>query len=304
MKNLSAFLSARLRWVGIVSSVALLAGCAQFNLRSAQQPVVPDVSFGSKPVTVNGFLIPGMLFDQAIAQRIAQGQADTPALREAVREDIINRELLAQEAVVMGLDRTEKLRVRVQQARQAAMAEIALEELVARNPVTDAEVKAEYDRQIATLGDLASLFEYRVRLITVDTEAEAKEIYVSLRKRVSFERLAKERSKDASKEQGGLLDWLLPEQMLPEVAAAVTTLKKGTNAAAPIKTPGGWNVIRLEDVRNYAPPTLKEVSDRIRRGIAQQKRTEILRKLRQTAKIATPTPAQAAAATLSPQAPQ
>lgn len=288
MKIVSAVLTANWRWLGIAMASLVIAGCAKPPDPPAEDPAATQNVPPTSPVLVNGALVTSNMFELAIAARLAQGQQDSLTLRQSVREDVINREILAQQATVLKLDQLEKTQLRLQLSRQLVMADQAMDELMSRSPVTDAEMRAEYNRQIASLGDPKTLFEYRVGLITVDTEADAKTILARLKKKVPFEQLARERSKDASKDSGGLLDWLQPNQMLPAVSQVVTQLEKGAVAPAPIQTPGGWNVIRLVDVRQYEPPALAEVGDRIRRSLIQQKRAEIIRRLRASAKITTP----------------
>jgi peptidyl-prolyl cis-trans isomerase C len=89
-----------------------------------------------------------------------------------------------------------------------------------------------------------------------------------------------------SKEQGGLLDWLSPLQMVPAISTVVVNLKAGMLAAAPILNQGGWNVIRVEEIRPFKPPTLDQSRDQIRELLIRQQRAALIRKLRAEAKVA------------------
>jgi peptidyl-prolyl cis-trans isomerase C len=73
------------------------------------------------------------------------------------------------------------------------------------NPVTDDQLKAEYDKLVASVPETK---QYHARHILVGSEAEAKAVIESLRKGKAFDLLAKEKSKDpGSKGNGGDLGW-------------------------------------------------------------------------------------------------
>jgi peptidyl-prolyl cis-trans isomerase C len=158
-------------------------------------------------------------------------------------------------------------------------------EHISKNPVSDSDVKKEYDRQLALLGEPGQIMEYRVRIAVLPTDAEAKAVLARIRKGESFEKVAKEKSRDRSKDQGGLLDWMLPNQMIPAVSNVVVNLSKGALSAVPLRTPAGWTVLKVEDTRQFKPPSLDESKDRIRNALTQQKRAEFIRGLRASAKV-------------------
>jgi peptidyl-prolyl cis-trans isomerase C len=229
--------------------------------------------------------IPQALFERTLKQRLARGGKDTPQLRAAIKEELISRELLAQEALKSGLDKSPSAQDQISQARQAILIQLLVAEKAAQNPITDAQVKAEYDRQIAALGEPGSVMEYRLRLAVLKDEAEARDVLARVRKGESFEKLTKDRSIDRSKEQGGLLDWLLPNQMIPAISNVVVNLSKGTVAAAPVRTPTGWTVFKIEDTRKFKAPTLEESKARIKRALEARQNAEYMRTLRSSAKV-------------------
>ena len=231
---------------------------------------------------VNGVAIPESLLDQNVRINVSQGAKDSPELRQVIKEELITREVLAQEASKKKLDKTPDAQEQFAQLRQTFLIELLLADYFKNNPVTDAEIKADYDRQIAAMADAK---QYRLSLIVVKTEDEAKNLLARLRKGEPFAKLATEKSIDPSKKDGGNVGWVMPGQILPVISNVMVNLNKGSLAAAPIQTPAGWNIIKVEDVRPFQAPTLEESRENIRQMITQQKRIDFAKKLRAAAKV-------------------
>jgi len=148
--------------------------------------------------------------------------------------------------------------------------------------VTDAEVKAEYDKFVAA----NSGKEYRARHILVEKEDEAKALIAELKKGAKFEDLAKAKSKDpGSGANGGDLDWAAAASYVPEFSEAMVKLEKGQLTDAPVKSQFGWHVIRLDDVRQAELPKLEEVKSQIVQQLQGQKLNQFQQTLREKAKI-------------------
>lgn len=232
--------------------------------------------------TVNGVAIPASLLEQNVNANVAQGQRDTPELRQLLKEELINREILAQEAAKLGLDKTAEAKTQLAQLRQTLMVELLLNDLIKKNPITDVQIKAEYDRRVAALKNEQ---EYKVALIVTPTEDEAKALLVRLNKGEAFEKIAAEKSIDPSREKGGQVGWVLPAQILPAISNVMVNLNKGTLAVSPIRTQAGWNIIKVEDKRAYQAPGLNEAKNDIRQSLQQQQRAELVKRLRDGAKV-------------------
>jgi peptidyl-prolyl cis-trans isomerase C len=167
-------------------------------------------------------------------------------------------------------------------ARQAILIRELFADYQRKNPVTDAEVKAEYDKFVAANGGK----EYRARHILVPKEEEAKAIIASLKKGGKFEDIAKKQSKDpGSGANGGDLDWANPEGYVPEFSQALTKLNKGQTVDAPVKTQFGWHIIRLDDVREAQLPKFEDVKPQIAQQLTQQRLTQFQEELRSKAKV-------------------
>ena len=231
---------------------------------------------------VNGKEIPQSRADFVVKANAAQGQPDTPDLRSRVREVLIRNELLAQEAVKKGLDKSPEFVTQVEINRQEALVNAFIQDYVKNNPVTDEAVKAEYDRARSQAGDK----EYKARHILVKDEAEAKQIIAQIKKGGNFEKIAAQKSEDpGSKEKGGDLDWAPGGRYVPQFSDALKKLKKGQMTDTPVQTQFGWHVIRVDDERAMKFPPLEEVKPQITQGLQRQHIEKFITDLRGKAKI-------------------
>src|SRR6476661_1457987 len=146
-------------------------------------------SFAQNVATVNGKPIPAAKVDQVVKQVVAQGKAtDSPQLREAIKKDLIGREVLIQEADKQGIGTRPEVKNSIDNARQSIIINAMLADYIKKNPVKDADIKAEYDKFKSQVGDK----EYHARHILVATEDEAKAIVAKLKGGAKFEDLAKQ----------------------------------------------------------------------------------------------------------------
>ena len=146
-------------------------------------------------------------------------------------------------------------------------------------------MQAEYDRQIKALAEIRDLKQYQLKVVLLKTEAEAQEVIVAARSGRSFEMLAKEKSLDPSNQNGGGLGWVLPGQVVPAISNVMVNLTKGAVSVSPIQTPGGWNVIKVEDTRPFVPPGFEESKPQVRAALVQSRRSALLSDLVKAAKI-------------------
>lgn len=233
-------------------------------------------------VTVNGKTVPNARIEMLAKERVPAGQAIPAELRKAITEDLVSREVVAQEAVRKGLDRNPDVAQQIELSRQMVLVRAYLADQLKANPVTDAAIKAEYDR----VKTMAGAKEYHARHILVATEAEAKTIMDKLAKGEKFEALAKANSKDpGSKENGGDLGWFPASAMVKEFSDAVVALQKGQTSKTPVKTQFGYHIIKLEDSRATKFPAFEEAKPRIKAGLEQQQIGKMIAELRKSAKV-------------------
>jgi peptidyl-prolyl cis-trans isomerase C len=225
-------------------------------------------AFAQNLAVVNGKPIPSSRADAVVKQVVAQGQGtDSPQLRDAVKKDLIAREVMMQEAIKEGYDKNPEVKVALENARQTIVVSALANEYIAKHPVSDADIKAEYDRFVKQSGDK----EYHVRHIVLGTEDEAKAVIAKLKAGAKFEDLAKQSKDTGTANNGGDLDWASPSSFPPEFAAGFTNLQKGAITETPVKTQVGYHVIKLDDVRPAKLPTLDEVKGQIADALKQQK---------------------------------
>ena len=230
---------------------------------------------------VNGVSIPQARIDLRVKAAAAQGQADSPELRKAIRDDMINLEVMAQEAVKAGLDKNADVIQQVELAKQSVLVGAFVQDYAKSHPISEDQLKQEYDKLKAKLGNK----EYNTRHILMETEAEAKGIIAQLGKKAKFEKLAA-KSKDAgSAAQGGSLGWAVPGNFVPEFANALLNLKKGEYTKEPVQSQFGWHVIKLEDTRDLKVPPFEEVKPQLQQRLQQQSIKKAIDELRAKAKI-------------------
>jgi peptidyl-prolyl cis-trans isomerase C len=270
-------------------AVALVAGTfafsagAQDKAEKAAKPKADATSkSSSKRVVVNGVAIPQSRIDAMNKELTAQGQPDSAERQNAVREELVNREVLAQAALKRGLDKNPDVQAQMDMARQAVLVRALFENEVKQHPITDADLQKQYEQFKGSMGQN----EYKVSHILVDKEDDAKAIIAELNRGGDFAKIAKEKSKDpGSKENGGDLDWGPSARYVKPFADAVQSQPKGKVSAAPVKTDFGYHVIRVDDVRPLKVPEFAELKDQFRQRAQQQQIQKMVMDLRSKAKI-------------------
>ena len=275
-------------------AVALVAGTFAFAAGAQDKAGAPKKGEASKAaaakpaagsstrVVVNGVAIPQSRIDAMNKELTSQGQPDSPERQAAVRDEIVNREILTQAAVRRGLDKNPDIQAQMEMARQAVLVRALFEAEVKANPINDADLQKQYESFKGSMGSN----EYKVSHILVDKEDEAKQIIADLNKGGDFSRIAKEKSKDpGSKDNGGDLDWGPAARYVKPFADAVQAQPKGKVSAAPVKTDFGYHVIIVDDVRPLKVPEFADMKEQFRQRAQQQQIQKLVMDLRSKAKI-------------------
>ena len=256
-------------------SAALLAGLTLASPGLAQ-------SSAAFAVSVNGEAQPPERGQLLLREQIARGAANTPQLQAALRETLINQTVMAQEAVKAGLDQQPQVRASLDLARQNALAQAWQQQVLQGVAPADAAIQAEYQRQVQALGTQ----EVRLRHVLVGDEKRAKEVHAQLRGGAPFAQVATQFSSDAAtRESGGLTDWVPLGRLAPAVVKALQGLEKGQLAAAPVETTAGWQVLRLEDQRPFTAPAIAQVKPQLIQALARQTLQARIKTLRESAKV-------------------
>jgi peptidyl-prolyl cis-trans isomerase C len=271
-------------------AAVLLAGpaLAQPALPTKEEPAKKEAS-KSKPAAqgntiakVNGVAVPRSRQDLLMQQQGARGMPDNDQTRAMVREELINREVLFQEAQKSGVGKRPEVQAQLDMARQEVLVSAYIRDWAKANPVSDADVQKEYERAKAQTGDK----EYKARHILVETEEQAKSLIAELKKGGKFDELATKNSKDpGSAQRGGDLDWNVPGTFDKQFSDAMVKLEKGKYTEVPVRTRFGFHIILLDDVRPVKFPALNEVRPRISQQITQQKIDDLVKSLRAKAKV-------------------
>jgi peptidyl-prolyl cis-trans isomerase C len=230
---------------------------------------------------VNGKAIPSAAIDFILKSQ-ANGQPVTPDMRKMLIEQVISMEVIAQDGAKRGVGGKD-LEIELNLLKTQLMARAAVKSFQEKNPVTDAQAKAEYDKQVKTMP--AGAKEYQARHILVDDEAQAKDIIAKLKTGTKFEELAKASKDTGSAAQGGDLGFADPKNYVKPFAEALVALKKGELTATPVKSEFGFHVIELTDVRDAKPPTFEEAKQEIITALAQVKLKNYTEGLRKAAVV-------------------
>jgi len=231
---------------------------------------------------VNGKPVPSSRATALIQQLERSGRPVDESMMGQVKEEVIMREIFMQEAIKRGVAKTSNYKEQMELARQSILIRELFTDYQAKNPVTDAQMKAEYDKYVAANAGQ----EYRARHILVADEAKAKALIASIKAGAKFEAVATKESMDkGSGANGGDLDWASPTTFVAEFSNAMVKLTKGTMTAAPVQSQFGWHIIQLDDVRQAALPSFDEVKGELGQQMQQQRLTEFQTELRAKAKI-------------------
>lgn len=264
-------------------AILTLPSCNAQDGAKAETKTAAAATPANGPIaTVNGVAIPQSRLDLVMKERAQQGQPDSPEIRKSAREDLINRELLAQEALKKGLDKDPEIATQIEVTRQSVLVRAYLQDYLKTHPVSDEQLKKEYELIKSQMGEK----EYKARHILVGSEKEAKDLIAQIKKGAKFEKLASEKSKDTgSKAHGGDLDWSPAGNYVHPFADALTKLQKGQITQEPVQTQFGWHVIRLDDVRPLKVPGFDEVKPGLQQRMQQQQIQAAINDLRTKAKV-------------------
>ncbi|MBZ9906697.1 peptidylprolyl isomerase [Mesorhizobium sp. B2-5-9] len=252
----------------------------------AAAPAAAPVDPNTVIATVNGQPLTEadlVLAEGELSQQFAQLPPEQR--RAAALSAAIEIRVMAAKAVTDGLDKDPDFQRRMAFLQQRALHGEMVEKGVV-DKVTDAEVRARYDQEIA---NTPPVNEVHARHILVKTKEEAEAIIKQLDGGGDFQKLANEHTSDPSgKSNGGDLGWFGPGQMVPEFDKAAFALEVGKYTKEPVQTQFGWHVIKLEDKRAKQPPAFDDVKDQAKQAVIRDKYFALVKSLRGGAKVEIP----------------
>lgn len=241
--------------------LVLLTGCAKTDAPASGPAEKAVATVDGKPISAN-------TFDFYVEGVARQKPAEVPADRKAeLLDSLIRGQLVASEAEKSGLAGQPETRALLELSRLELLQQAAQADYIKSHPVTDDELKAEYESQISGMPRT----EFHARHILVATEDFARRLIERLEKGAKFEDLARKESMDSSNTAGGDLGWFTPERMVPPFAEAVKQLAPNTYTRTPVQTQYGWHVIQLVETRPTAPPPFESVKDRLVQVVESKK---------------------------------
>lgn len=262
-----------------IASVIAITACTPTDNGGSSAPAVKKED---AVASVNGQYISKKTLEDLERDLGQRSQGQMPAIpKDKLVEELVQRELLVQDAISKKLDKTPEVIAQLEQARKAILTQASLQGYLKANPINDAEIKAEYEKQVGSSG-----VEYKASHILVKTEEEAKKLVAELDKGEKFAKLANKHSLDAKESQnGGDLGWFNPNQMVAPFSEAVAHLEKGKYTKEPVKTQFGYHIIWLEDSRKQTPPPLEAVKGSLTPMLQRQKIQGMVESLRKQAKV-------------------
>jgi len=261
----------------IAASFLTAAACGSANAQQSGLPV-------NAAASVNGTIITNDMVEQGIRAALSQGQKDSPELRKAVLEKFIEVLLLSQQAEKDGLANSDKANTQLMMIRQNYLADLELSNFMTQNPITDADVQAEYNKQVSSLGPQGMIVEYKISDIAVATEADAQAALNRIKKGEPFDKVAKSVSLAPNKAQGGAAGWVQAGQVPPQISAALVNLEKG-QTSSPIDLQQGWYLLKVEDKKSSKPPSFEQAKQAVRAGLIQKKQLEFVSQIAKNSKI-------------------
>ncbi|WP_454747810.1 peptidylprolyl isomerase [Ciceribacter selenitireducens] len=260
----------RLHKIALVACVAFIG---LQNQASAEDAVVAKV--GKLEITQSELDLAIANLDPQLAQ-LPDEQKKIAALSGA-----IDVKLLAGNADGEGLKDDAEFKKRMQFIADRELHNIYFKKHVV-DAVTEDEVKARYDKEIAAL---PKQVEVSARHILVKTEEEAKAIIAELDAGKDFIELAKAKSTDPNKSEGGDLGYFTKGRMVPEFEEVAFAMEKGTYSKTPVKTQFGFHVIKVEDKRDAAPPAYETVAQQVRQLVMRDKYLAIIERAKAEQKV-------------------
>jgi peptidyl-prolyl cis-trans isomerase C len=267
---------------GLLAATALTALLALSHSASAADAKDPVIA------TVDGIEITKTDLDLAegnIDPQLSQLPPDQKQL--AALTAVIDSKLIAAKAKSEKLEDTQDFKDRMEFITDRELHNAYFKKHIV-DVVTDADVKARYEKEVA---GMPKQLEVHARHILVKTEDEAKAVIKALEGGKDFAELAKEKSTDPNKSDGGDLGYFHKGQMVPEFETAAFAMNKGDVSKVPVKTQFGFHVIKVEDKRDAPPPAFDKVKDQVRQIIMRDKYMELLKTSKDGAKIKIEDPA-------------
>jgi peptidyl-prolyl cis-trans isomerase C len=261
---------------------ATLSAVCVLNLANAQG----NATDSNATVSVNGTKIDSAMVNSLVKMAVSNGAQDTPQLRQSILNDLVLVEAVTQDVKKTGFLKKDNNDIKLKVAQQNALLDLWFANYFVANPVTEAQVRAEYDRQLAISKQPKNTQQYQVAQILVGSEAEGETIIKELNAGAKFDALAKSTSLDKNtSDKGGVVGWVLADQLVPPINEIIVNIGKGDYTKRPVQTASGWHIIKLDDVKPYVMQSFEQLQPNIANALVQQRRNQAIAELMKNMKV-------------------
>jgi peptidyl-prolyl cis-trans isomerase C len=197
---------------------------------------------------------------------------ESPEFKLRFLSDLVKAQILSQIAIERGLDKNEDIVRTLRDTRDTLLAAKVRDDLEKNITVSYTEVKQTYDKY---KDSFKKPEEVKIREIVVNSESQAKDIYIEILKGADFATLAKQYSIAESKDKGGDRGWLTPTiediQKNKKFWGAIATLEKGNTSNIFKGDDGNYYIVKIEDTRGGQDIPLSEVQSKLEESLKQKK---------------------------------
>lgn len=261
--------------------LAVFVACSLLLVGACDKGASPAAGSPEVIATVNGRKIAKSAFEEHVADITRQSGREVPAeQRGQLLDQFIDMHLVAEAGEKAGIAKEQAVEDQIALARLKVIADAWARKYIDDHPVTDAELRPEYDAQVASIPR-----EYHARHILVEDKPTADAVIKDLKGGADFAKLASEKSKDTSAKNGGDLGWFSLDRMVKPFSDAVAKLEPGQTTDEAVESQFGWHVIKLEESRTQPAPAFEEVKDRVEAILRNKRLQAYLDELRKDAKI-------------------
>jgi peptidyl-prolyl cis-trans isomerase C len=280
-------------WRPLAVSMAVLMGVAVLGLSACGNIARPgrdgDSGGTAAPIvaaTVNGkpIYISDVEAEAAVRGVIREGEEFDSSSDEfyQILEDLIETRLFAMEAETRQLDRNADVRHRLERARELILAG-ALNDQIRNTALDEAAVERMYRDQVRLLRSGREVHLRHALFATKEAAQAAKRRLDA--GAATFEEMAYDASIDrVSGAEGGDMGFVLPERLPDGMREAAAGTPVG-QVAGPFQTTAGWNLLKVEERREEAPPSIESLRPKIEQWLMFEEQRRLVEKLKTQARI-------------------
>jgi peptidyl-prolyl cis-trans isomerase C len=240
-------------------------------------------------VKVNGGKVTQRDLDEAVSYAIHNGAKDTPELHKKTMSDLVVFQAILQDTKKTKLANKDTNATRIKFAKRQVLKDLWFEDYLSTHPITDTDLRSEYDRLLKESKEGRNANEYRFSQIVVNNESLANDILNQLNAGANFEKLAQEKSIDsATATKGGLVpNWVLPDMLLPSMGDYLVNSTPGKVEVKVVKSSYGWHIMRVNEVRKFNLPSYENEKLAIYQKLLERKKEDAIDNLLKVSKVST-----------------